>query len=831
MRFHLGRREDGLAAAAQPHLLVWKPIMSVTPPVYPNIKPSYNRYIPVAPVQSYMLNLAPPKVNSYPYKIKEYNDMRKSTNLRQLALINAILPKSYIPPHANVIRNHRHNKLLYPQYYNAYGRQIVDDVNTVHLIPRQQYHQHIPTNIAPLAISKPTEIFNLNIRGLETNTYSNSNTTIDMLCGRKTKDQSDGGSNSDVLYYYCQPSISGINYSQILSRVDSKPQFSYNQKLTIPTTIVSTTKASIKELSESTTVKPLLHMTTPIAIQESKLKITYRPLTTTPIPFKTNEINGLIDDLFYGNKPNDDIAFLPIISPYENKHNLGKNYFFTTSSTDFHLNKQHHTPGPTYEVINNHGINYLTTMSSPYGNKEHSFFTIEDAVTSSPANQVFNDPYQAYKHARKQHERWHSTIPPPQPVSTTALMSYPSHKTSKMKSFFDEDYDLDHEYELFEHPTKTEYSNFVNHEPRISPLGNGYNYMDRRQPLKPYKLEETSTIGRLDTITTYKPTYDSKTERILTTTKSTSFPFKANSTTEAYASWETTATATTTAKVISNTPQNKIKKIILKSPANLRPFKYHKQPSTITSTTTLIPTKTTTGTSKYTRQPYKYIKKLKKVKHLFSTSSTTTADPITTTSATILTTTTEKVELNSTGLPLNNASSSSPSPSSSSSEKPRISQRMQRGSTKANITTTATAPAQNSKTTHKRGSKRTNERHSNNHKKEKRLEVQNIRQVHKSRRRSSTTASPVTVQPSNTTPILPVATPKSVTSATTTTTMRSIMKIAKSRNKVRSEATSSRVTERAEMDILELMISSTETPIPPLPIEIYFKQSQKAYIH
>uniref|UniRef100_A0ABK9NG57 Uncharacterized protein n=1 Tax=Glossina morsitans morsitans TaxID=37546 RepID=A0ABK9NG57_GLOMM len=839
-RFHLGRREDGMAAA-QPHLLLWKPIMSVTPPVYPNIKPSYNRYIPVAPVQSYMLSLTPPKVNSYPYKIKEYNDMRKSTNLRQLALINAILPKSYIPPHANVIRNHRHNKLLYPQYYNAYGRQMVDDVNAVHLIPRQQYHQYVPTNVAPLAIGKPTEIFNLNIHGLETNTYSNSNTTVDILCGRKMKDQSDGVSNNNVLYYYCQPNVSGINYTQILSKVDSGPKFPYNEILKIPTSTATTTttvstmpKAFPKDPHEYTTGKPPLHTAIP-AREELNFKKTYRQPTTTFTPFRRKETNGMTDDLFYASKPSDEIAFLPIMSPYGNKQYQGRNYFFTTPSRVFHSNEQRHTPGPAYEVINNNGVNYLTTVRSAYGNKEHSFFTIEDAVTSSPANQVFNDPYLAYKHARKQYERLHSTQPPPpQPTTTALLLSYPPHKSDEMKSFFDDDYEIDHEYELFDHPTRTEYSNFAYHEP----LGNSYNYMDQRQPPKHYKSVETSTVDRLNSVTTYRPTYDSITERMLTTPKpSTSFSSKANTTTEIYASWETTTGATTTAKTVLSTTRNKFKKVILKSPASLRPFKYHKQRGlheSSTTTSTTAPTRTTVGTSKYTRQPYKYIKKLKKVKHLFSASSTTTIDPTTTTAAvTAGLTTTEKVETNRTesqpdsrDLTLTNAPPSS--------EKPRISQRIQRGSTKANVSTVATNSVQDAKTAHKRGSKRTNERDSSGRKKEKRVDVQNSRQGHKSRRRSSTTTSSVTLFEPHTTPILPITTPKSIataTTATTSTTMRSIMKIAKSRNKIRSDRTSSPTTDRTETDILKLMLSSTEPPVPPLPIEIYFRQSQKAYMH
>ncbi|KAI9582751.1 hypothetical protein GQX74_011968 [Glossina fuscipes] len=825
-RFHLGRREDGMAAA-QPHLLVWKPIMSVTPPVYPNIKPSYNRYIPVAPVQSYMLSLAPPKVNSYPYKIKEYNDMRKSTNLRQLALINAILPKSYIPPHANVIRNHRHNKLLYPQYYSAYGRQMVDDVNAVHLIPRQQYHQYVPTNTAPpLAISKPTEIFNLNIHGLETNTYGNSNTTIDMLCGRKMKDQTDGGSNNNVLYYYCQPNINGINYTQILPKIPTSTA-------TTTTTLSAMPKAFLKDTYEYTTGKPSLHTAIP-AREELNLKKTYRPPTTTSTPFKSKETNGMTDDLLYASKPSVEIAFLPIMSPYGNKEYQGRNYFFTTPSTVFHSNEQRHTPGPAYEIINNNGVNYLTTVHSPYGNKEHSFFTIEDAVTSSPANQVFNDPYLAYKHARKQHERWRSTLaPPPQPTTTALLLSYSPHKSDEVKSFFDSDYDIDHEYELFDHPTKTEYSNFALHEP----LGNSYNYIDQAQPPKDYKSEETSSIGRLNSVTTYRPTYDSITERMLTTPKSsTSSPSKANITTEVYAAWQTTTTATTTAKAALSTTRNKFKKMILKSPASLRPFKYHKQrglreSSTTTSTTS--PTRTTVDTSKYTRQPYKYIKKLKKVKHLFSTSSTTTVDPTTTTSvataALTTVTTTEKVETNRTESQPD-SEHLAPTNTTSSSEKPRISQRIQRGSMKANVSTAASNSVQDAKTAHKRGSKRTNERHSSSHKKEKRVDVQNSRQGPKSRRRSSTTTSPITLFEPHSTPILPITTTKSTATATTapTTTMRSIMKIAKSRNKMRSDKTSSR-TERTETDILELMLSSTEPPVPPLPIEIYFRQSQKAY--
>ncbi|GBP01587.1 hypothetical protein EVAR_72840_1 [Eumeta japonica] len=72
--------------------------------------------------------------------------------------------------------------------------------------------------------------------------------------------------------------------------------------------------------------------------------------------------------------------------------------------------------------------------------KFHSFFTLEDAVTRSPEMQVFNDPYQAYRHARKQQQINHQRLI----ATTTKIPDVTTTTSSQNLKLFDDLYDEDY---------------------------------------------------------------------------------------------------------------------------------------------------------------------------------------------------------------------------------------------------------------------------------------------------------------------------------------------------------------------------------------------------
>lgn len=628
------------------------------------------------------------------------------------------MPKPYMPTTPTLTHHHNHhptstfrnyrtnNKLLYtPQYFNNnnnnFARQNMENLNKLaqqqhvpltQLQPQQIQPMQMVYTSAPLAVkvNTPTmeymNIVNYNTKVGNNNDYEENEITNTVTkCGRKTKDDSNN-SGSDVLYYYCNNRIT--NYKNPAEQ--QQPLYSIHSSTTTTTsttsssTTTTTTEApapstttfraptTIKSLDNDydlfTTEKALIFLPTPNAPLENSF---------TPVASAFRDQNSLndLDTIADGGdfKPQryksrfrkyEDTTPLQQRQRQSNYNNIKRQQFYTTLAP--------------------------TAQSASYdGMKLHSFFTIEDAVTRAPEMQVFNDPYQAYRHARRHHNNKHLR----QNYQTTTMITTTKETPTttsfnvrpKFKSFFD---DLDEEYIIPENTAHYDYSLY--NKPQKSSYYKESYKLDNKFPQPNQILDHTykPTADNLyfnegdvyvgkpkikehhfgifkaiastssPSITTYKPynnirdlflttpkvessfTFNPKTITFTTTTEtiprytqgkveieSTTFNLKANE-----------LGTTPTSLPITTTTTRKSPRILLKTPLNLRPtntFKYTKPRNVLksyknlTTTTTTKATPTLKKVSKYRRQ-YKG-KKLKQFKHLYTTTPSTTSTSSTTT--------------------------------------------------------------------------------------------------------------------------------------------------------------------------------------------------------
>ncbi|KAM7345089.1 uncharacterized protein ACRADG_011543 isoform 1-T2 [Cochliomyia hominivorax] len=694
---------------------MWNPAFS--PQMYYNIKTpinahNFNRYThaPPPPIPAihrhpnYMFTL-PTKIN-YPAfvpPLKEIDEKRKQGNLHHITIINAIMPKPYLPTSPTLshhqhhptatFRNYRtNNKLLYtPQYFhnnnNQFVRQNVENLNKFSQqqhVPLNPLQQHQPQPLQTVYTSSPMAL-NLNTPSMEYMNVINYNTEIKnndyeeneisntvTKCGRKTKDDS-SNSASDVLYYYCNNRITNYKNPTQQLQLYNKPS------TTSSTTTTSTTTTSTTEPPPPPTMSSLIRTTA------KSLDADYNLFTTEKLPIFLPTPNEPLENLF-----------TPISTAFREQNTLNdlENNFadnFQTQRVKSRYRKyedirpsqyqRQRQPFSSYDNIKNQQQQFST--ASPLANdnmKLHSFFTIEDAITRAPEMQVFNDPYQAYRHARRHHNSKHlkqsrttssSTIEP----HTTTFTSRP-----KFKSFFDDleedEYILPentahYDFSLYDKPQKSSYfkvqyknGNTYSKPNQISehshkPTSDNLYFNDDDVYLgKPKIREHNFGIFKAlistspPVITTFKPYKDNLNDLFLTTSKIlyNSQPISLVTTVDtvlgAKESESTTAynklseLRTTTVKPITTTTAKRFNRISLKSPLNLRsvntskytnPREIQKSIKNLTSTTTTTTKATPTlkKVRKYVRQ-YKG-KKLKQFKHLYTTTSSTSTTTTTTT--------------------------------------------------------------------------------------------------------------------------------------------------------------------------------------------------------
>ncbi|TMW54703.1 hypothetical protein DOY81_000234 [Sarcophaga bullata] len=862
-QWHFGKRQDLLA---QSRYFMWKPAInpsqlrsSAKAPIIPH---NFNRYgiaspAAMAPVlQNYMFTM-PTKVN-YP----------KAWQLHHITIINAIMPKPYLPTPptyahpTTTFRNYRtNNKFLHQQYLNNFARQNLEsfnNINTQHKL--QQQHQMVyPLNTYSLNMNKPTIDYANILKYTAYNNNRNESNDINIKavgvtpCDRKNKDDSNN-SGSDIMYYYCNNRIT--NYKN-----PTQYQIVSTQTTTPPTT--STTSTSTTTTTTSTTTERPSTTTARSVLGSFTVFTTEKPIFL-PTPNEPVETN-----------------YAPVASLANTENHVYLNYRDQYRSKNYeNIRSDSFQPYQTrqslirYDDIRRKQQQQQYTTTSAYDSmKLHSFFTIEDAVTRAPEMQVFNDPYQAYRHARRHHYSHQRPTTTPFMTTTTTTTT----KKPKYKSFFDELDDEDYttseshhyDYSFFGNPQKSVYQKpeFRSESKYAQPnqiIDQTYKSIDDNSFFtEPYqvkpKIKEQNfdlfqaispTTYTAPPITTYKPYGIFKSNISVTTHRiphtSATYKLKPTPTATTELIWgspeekinfktETTTgiyplqIQTSTVLPITTTTERKTNRIKLKSLLTLKTpttYKYPKQRGLKKPTTTSTTTSTTTTATPATTIE-NYTKRASS--RIYSTTSTT-EEP-----------TTRKISLRNTTTTDSTRPRKSSGRKLTSTTQPTNTRKKPIIRLAVESTTLANIPSR--KQASRRGTKRVH-----NTKTEKEVSstiATSKRGEHKSRRRlSSTSTTPklgVTRSTSSlsSTTSLTAASQRS-SSTSTTTTMRSIMRIANSKSRSRplpqSEFRSSIKTpndiHNDETNIRGSLksITSTEASVPPLPIEIYFKKSQIAKI-
>lgn len=489
----------------------------------------------------------------------------------------------------------------------------------------------------------------------------------------------------------------------------------------------------------------------------------------------------------------------------------------------------------------------LSTFLSKPVQHQHTFFTIEDAITkATQINQVFNNPFEAYRHALNHQQH----INPRGKVEKTS-------KNSLFRNFFD-----DNIFDSLEAENEDDYSRLDNsYNVNVTPIAH-IRYKNEHRPLPPQRVinrrqKSNSTDAKLFNSLRYNPIKNNTNQYFfttqyndLTTTKSrttttiipssfeisnekdiqekiTTSTAEPTTTTSNYMPLlETTTDAATnniytTIATSTTTTDNKFNKLNFKRPyyhvlasahkyqKNSRgPFKPFKNMTT-SSTTSATPI--SNKAHKYLHRQYK-LKNNKHLKFPLKQSSTTTSTTTTTTQSypqSTLFVTTEKLSTTtSRALPTSTSSTKAPQ---------KIRQ--------------ANQQAHRGKKVQSRNSKRILEPTSTKNPPE--VPTVNTRGKNKSRRRSNLDNTPTSTQRS-----LQDAQQHKISSPTqtATTTNRSTV-----RGVHRSE---SRAKHTHKLQTTSVILDESLTPhkqasqhletstrhdnVPPLPIEIYFKKSQHA---
>lgn len=483
-----------------------------------------------------------------------------------------------------------------------------------------------------------------------------------------------------------------------------------------------------------------------------------------------------------------------------------------------------------------------TRKEAYHHRQQHNFFTLEDAITKPPSiNQIFNDPWEAFKHAQSQQQN-------SMRLQSNARDTLKTTKQSFMHNFFDDNYDtLETEqiddYTNFDKGYNDPDPYYVNTNEYVAPIrnriidenqnkenrlhethlrykqtnGNQYQYTSTSPPYrytgisksktttliptsaeiptsKPYNLiKYTTPQSLLDDTTTTRLIEDQTSDSPLTTTS-----ISDHSKLPVYT---TVATSTTTR-------ENIFKKTKLKRPFYQGQNATHKYPKTIrglfkpnknstsTTSTTVSPLLATKKTSKYNRQ-YKS-KKIKLLKYTLtsSTSTSTTTQP-----PPVSTTYTQTVETSTTSH--RRVTSIAPS-----TESTRRTHRPNKQSRSQKTTSRNTNRAQVTST------EKTNT-----------VSVNRSRGKNKHRRRNQTAEN---IRSTASYSGNSMSKPTSMNYSETSTTSRSRL----NHNETRSKSTNVPVADTIPIanDTDNGLLSSKDGNVPPLPIEIYFKRSQHSKI-
>ncbi|XP_073845578.1 uncharacterized protein isoform X2 [Musca autumnalis] len=481
--------------------------------------------------------------------------------------------------------------------------------------------------------------------------------------------------------------------------------------------------------------------------------------------------------------------------------------------------------------------------------QQHNFFTLEDAITKPPSNnQIFNDPWEAYKHAQS-HQL--SSMKAQSKAQSTVKTT----RHSFLQNFFDENYDtmeetqqiddytnLDKGYNeqdpyythinVYETPIRnriidenkrTQKGNIIYEEPRQykqSINNNQYQYFSTSYPpkyngvsrsrtttLSPNSVAFTTTKA----YPTIKYTTRQSTVDVTTTTRFAEENDQLDATTSTISNSDTSILPTYTTMATSTTTKESIfKKTNLKRPYFHVRNTTHKYPKSIrsplkayknitlstTSTTAISPLPATKKTPKYRRQ-YKS-KKTKLLKYSLTSSTSTTTS---TTTQTPPTSTTDIVtEETSTShrrtLPIV-SSTESTRKTHRSNHQPRIQK----------------TPARNSKRTQELTTEKTSE-----------VSANRSRGKNKHRRRNQTPDVKSKASSSERS----LSKPTSISNSQTSTTSRSRSHHYEARTKPSKVPTTNVLPRENYID--NGLSSAKDGNVPPLPIEIYFKKSQHAKI-
>lgn len=491
----------------------------------------------------------------------------------------------------------------------------------------------------------------------------------------------------------------------------------------------------------------------------------------------------------------------------------------------------------------------LSTFISKPVEHQHTFFTIEDAITkATQINQVFNNPFEAYRHALNHQQH----------INSRGKDFIKTSKNSLFRNFFD-----DNIFDSLEAENEDDYSRLDNsYNVNVTPMSH-IRYKNEHRPLPSQRVINSRqkfnlTDAKQFNSQRYNPTRNNTNQNFFTTQYNDLTTTKSRTTTIIPSSFEisdekdiqekiTTSTTTepttttsnymqlletttdaatnnihTTIATSTTTTDNKFNKLNFKRPyyhVLASAHKYQKNSRGPFKPLKNMTTSTTTSPSPISNKAHKYLHrqyKLKKNKHLkfpLKPSSTTTTTTTTSTTqsypqSTLFVSTEKYSTTTSRALPTSTSSTKAPQKIRHAKQQAHRGKKVQSRNSKRILEPTSTKNPPEVPTVNTRGK-------------------------NKSRRRSNLDNTPASTQRS-----LQDAQQHKITppTQTATTTNRSTV-----RGIHRSE---SRAKHTHKLQTTGIILAESLTPhkqssqhletstkhenVPPLPIEIYFKKSQHA---
>lgn len=658
--------------------------------------------------------------------------------------------------HPTAVRNYRQNKLLYHQYAN-YGRQNIANISKAKpQIIPQRPQTQLLYQTIPTPLALVSNRHNENVNYIHLDLESSNN----VVNTKKINTATCGGKmklmNSEALQQ-----VTPCGKKQ--NNNNNNNSFLINNTLDIPiqpaTTFASFTTPS---LATTTTGKYFK--------SELDVKTTQKPYTflPTPNPPETSFISTRI----------------PIRSYYQPSQRTFENDVFYS---------------PT---------------------KQHSFFTIEDAVTSSSI-QISNNPGIDYRQPSTDVNRFSNyrlaalstTTKSFTPFTTTTTTEKPMEKLyhkKQTKSFFEDDDEYDYykesdnsnDYSFFgqsffknkqKHSSNKHFSDFHNISNNPSTVRNNPT-PTIREVFKPFKtLPDSTTTVAADKITTTEKT-------------TTSMANISEQETTVNPNIENTKKDAIPTTIFTKILNDKKPHMNLKTTTPLVRFNKSRNlyKKTKNFTTTAAPmaslSKNANKKPKYQRQyKSKKLKHMKPFSGLLASSTLSSSSTTTTTTSTTTSTTTETTTANQ----LRNIRS-----------------------------TIATTSSRNLSRGTKRETKKTNARGTENIAERQKSTVRTTSTRRNNKRRRLTSSSTTTTLPTTTIRHSPTQLSTTTVSSfpTTIASMKSIMRIANKSTRSRSAAELSSKKSITNSDTPTTLDSRFNKQVPPLPIEIFFERSQKSKI-